>query len=227
VSLERRSLLRPAASVRLVDLPGERLALAVRIRLFCSDSSRLLTAALRAGEALGVEGYLLDLRNCPGGVLEEAVSSAELMLPCHRPIAQTRRGGKAPEYVYTSCELPSGQFTKRASAPLAPSGARVAVLLNNASASAAEAFSSALRDNGRALLYGERSFGKARVQFFFPLEESGGLKLTVKSWAGPKGSSVEGRGLAPDVACRREDNVPKSEPVDACAAAALRYVAAR
>ena len=93
LALERRLLLRPPASVRLVELPGGHLVMAIRIRLFTSESTRLVAASLRAGEALGVDGYTFDLRNCPGGVLEEAITSAELMLPCGRVIAQTRRGG--------------------------------------------------------------------------------------------------------------------------------------
>lgn len=224
LSVERRALARPPLASHLLSAPGGQLAAYIRVRYFSSATTAGLARALRAGEALGVDGLVLDLRNNPGGVLEEAVSSASLLLPCGRTVAGIWRNGARPEQLYTSCALPAAQFD--AQPPIAPGQRpRVALLLNGGTASAAEVFSAALRDNGRARLFGERSFGKSRIQFFFP-QDAGGLRLTVKTWRGPGGGDVERgrRGMEPDVACRGGP-APLEEQPDSCVSAALRYIA--
>jgi carboxyl-terminal processing protease len=208
----------------MLDVDRRRSVLYLRLRYFSSAATTALASALRAGEVEGVDGYLIDLRDNPGGVLEEAVASAAMLLPCGDVVAETRRGGIRPEYSYRACSLPPAQFD--AVPPIAPGAPRVAVLINGGSASSAEVFTSALRDNGRGRLFGSRSFGKARVQFFFPLGDGfGGLKLTVKTWTGPRGRSVERgtAGILPDVECRAPP-APLDEQPDGCTAVALRYL---
>lgn len=221
VRLERRALQQPAVTVRALPLPRGGLAAYVRIRYFSSDGTAALRLALLEGEVDGVDGYVFDLRNDPGGVLEEAVASAAMLLPCGAVVARTQRGG-VDDISYRACELPAGQF---ASPPMAQlSAAQAVVLLDGGSASAAEVFAGALRDNGRARLLGERSFGKSSVQFFFP-QADGGLKLTVKKWLTPKRRDVgaQPRGLLPDDVCV---DYPRAlgATQDACLRAALRML---
>ena len=229
LSLQRRSLLLPPVPPpELLPLPGPRggAALYVRVRYFSSEASADLARALRYGVAFGARSFVVDVRNNPGGVLEEAVASAALLAPCGSRLAQTRRADDAPPDVrYVACELPAGQFTAPLRAPIVPPDAAVSVLINAGSASAAEAFAAAARDARQARLLGTRSFGKAAVQFFFPLADGGGLRLTVRKWLTPaKGADVSRapRGLRPDAACADQPRAPGDAAADACVMQALR-----
>lgn len=112
--------------------------------------------------------------------------------------------------------------------PVQLTTAPVAVLANTNSASASEVFAAALRDNGRGPIIGERTFGKGLVQFFFPLGDGSGLKLSVLKWVSPGGSDTDAQvGLAPDVACSDfPRGVVRGGPVDACIVEAERRLEA-
>lgn len=218
------------------DVAGAKRALLLRLRYVSSAGTAALADALAgaAGSRGGVAGVVLDLRGNPGGVMEEAVASAALLLPSGAVVAQTWRGGTAPEEVFVTGALPRGQFADPARPPVPGlASAPVVVLVDRSTASAAELLAAALRDSrGATTLLGERTFGKAAVQFFFPLgDDQGGLRLTVKTWATPRGVSVAAggggaaRGLAPDVACA-DHPAPAGEPPDACVRAALALIAA-
>ncbi|GLC39872.1 hypothetical protein PLESTB_001311400 [Pleodorina starrii] len=205
MDVERRDLPQPAIKVSKIPMgpPGFYVTY-VRLLYFGSETTEGLEAALRHHEGSpGNLGYVLDLRNNPGGVFEEAIASASLFLKRGSVIAKTIRGPEeVVDTVWQAGALPPDVF------PSLPGRLAVkpAVLLaNRSTASASEVFVGALRDNGRAPLVGERTFGKGLVQYYFPLREGkdGGLRVTVAKYLTPSGYDISGRkaGLAPDRAC--------------------------
>jgi len=135
----------------------------------------------------GMTSLVLDLRNNPGGLLDAAVDVAE---PFFR---------KGELIVYTQGRKPSDRDDYRAEADGEPLNMPVAVLINSGSASAAEILTGALKDTGRAVIVGERSFGKGSVQSVFKLNNGEGLRLTTAKYYTPSGVSIHEKGIAPNV----------------------------
>ncbi len=165
----------------------------VRVRAFQESSNEELERALveihaEAGEPL--EGLVLDLRDNPGGLLDQAVRIADLWLSDGLIVyTQGRRkeqrqdflaheGGTEPDYP-------------------------IAVLVNGGSASASEIVAGALQDQRRALIVGEETFGKGSVQTVFPLEGDHGLRLTTALYYTPSGRSIQEVGISPDIVVPR------------------------
>jgi carboxyl-terminal processing protease len=143
--------------------------------------------ALQAQAGGHLRGIVLDLRNNPGGVLDAAVEVSDAFL--ERGIIVTAEG-RAPE----------ASFRMDAEAGDLARGARVAVLVNEGSASAAEIVAGALHDNGRGTLMGRKTFGKGSVQTVLPLTDGQALKLTTSKYFTPSGVSIHERGITPDIA---------------------------
>ncbi|MGB5131007.1 MAG: S41 family peptidase [Steroidobacteraceae bacterium] len=143
--------------------------------------------ALQAQAGGHLRGIVLDLRNNPGGVLDAAVEVSDAFL--ERGIIVTAEG-RAPE----------ASFRMDAAAGDLSRGARIAVLVNEGSASAAEIVAGALHDNGRATLLGRKTFGKGSVQTVLPLTGGQALKLTTSRYFTPSGVSIHERGIEPDIA---------------------------
>lgn len=135
----------------------------------------------------GVHSLVIDLRNNPGGLLEAAVDVVE---PFFR---------KKELIVYTKGRKPSDQEEFRAQTDGPTVSLPVAVLINAGSASAAEIVTGALKDTGRAIVVGERSFGKGSVQSVFKLENGEGLRLTTARYYTPSGTTIHERGITPHV----------------------------
>ncbi len=134
-----------------------------------------------------LRGYVIDLRNNPGGLLDQAVSVSGAFLG-HGEIVSTR--GRDPEET-ARFSARSGDLTK---------GKPVIVLINGGSASASEIVAGALQDHRRATLVGTRSFGKGSVQTIIPLGSgNGALRLTTARYFTPSGRSIQAKGIAPDV----------------------------
>jgi len=164
------------------------------------------TTGADVGQALGalqklaagrLRGIVLDLRNNPGGVLDAAVEVSDAFL--ERGVIVTAEG-RAPE----------ATFRMDAAAGDLAHGARIAVLVNQGSASAAEIVAGALHDNGRATLFGRRTFGKGSVQTVLPLADGQALKLTTSRYFTPSGVSIHQRGIEPDVPL--PDVAPAGDP---------------
>lgn len=133
-----------------------------------------------------LQGVVLDLRNNPGGLLDQAVAVSDRFLPGELPIVSTRgRGGR---------RMMEEKSHDRDTEPAYP----MAVLVNGGSASASEIVAGALQDNARATLFGQTTFGKGSVQTVIELEDGSGLKLTVARYYTPKGRSIQERGIIPD-----------------------------
>jgi carboxyl-terminal processing protease len=139
---------------------------------------------LNGGKEL--RGLVLDLRNNPGGLLDQAVAISDRFLPGNLPIVSTRgRNGR------NASEERSKDRDTEASYP-------VVVLVNAGSASASEIVAGALQDHGRAVIMGTQTFGKGSVQTVIELEDGSGLKLTIARYYTPKGRSIQERGITPD-----------------------------
>jgi carboxyl-terminal processing protease len=141
-----------------------------------------------------LKGYIVDLRNNPGGLLNQAVEIANAFVDSG-DIVSTR--GRSPD---------QGQrYTARPGVNLSQQKP-VVVLINGGSASASEIVSGALQDLKRATLIGTRSFGKGSVQTILPLGENGALKLTTARYYTPSGRSIQARGIEPDI--KVLENIP-------------------
>ena len=134
-----------------------------------------------------VKGYVIDLRNNPGGLLDQAISVSDAFLE-RGEIVSTR--GRDPEETQRFSAKP-GDLTK---------GKPVIVLINGGSASASEIVAGALQDHRRATLVGTRSFGKGSVQTIIPLGSgNGALRLTTARYFTPSGRSIQAKGISPDI----------------------------
>jgi len=134
----------------------------------------------------GLKGLVIDLRNNPGGVLDAAVQVADDFLD-HGTI------------VSAEGRTPAARFRVEAKAGDISNGAKLVLLVNGGSASAAEILAAALHDNGRATLIGRRTYGKGTVQTIMPLSNGQALKLTTSRYFTPTGVSINGVGILPDV----------------------------
>jgi len=162
----------------------------LRISQFSETTGPDTQAAVRALEEQSsgrLRGLVLDLRNNPGGVLDAAVEVSDCFLDSGTIVSAE---GRAEESRFRM-EAMKGDLSR---------GAPIAVLVNEGSASAAEIVAGALRDNGRAKLLGQKTFGKGSVQTVLPLEDGQALKLTTSRYFTPSGVSIHERGIQPDVA---------------------------
>ncbi|MDB6127861.1 MAG: carboxyl-terminal protease [Verrucomicrobia bacterium] len=135
----------------------------------------------------GIDSLIIDLRGNPGGLLDAAVEVAEPFFK------------KSELIVYTQGRKPGDREDYRATADGDPLVLPIAVLINAGSASAAEVVTGALKDTGRAVIVGERSFGKGSVQSIFKLKNGEGLRLTTARYFTPGGVSIHEKGIEPQV----------------------------
>jgi len=135
----------------------------------------------------GIDSLVIDLRNNPGGLLDAAVEVAEPFFK------------KGELIVYTQGRKPTDREDLLADGDGEPLTLPVAVLINAGSASAAEIVTGALKDTGRAVIVGERSFGKGSVQTVFNLKNGEGMRLTTARYYTPSGVSIHEKGIAPQV----------------------------
>lgn len=159
-----------------------------RINAFNRDSARDLKTRLASVKADGIDlrGLVIDLRNNPGGVLQGAVEMADGFLD-EGVIVTTRGRNSAMQMEF---EAHPGQWL--AEVPLV-------LLVDRGTASASEVLAGALQDHGRAVIVGERTFGKGSVQSVLPLRNGGGIKLTTARYYTPSGRSIQAQGIRPDV----------------------------
>ncbi|PNU20813.1 peptidase S41 [Geothermobacter hydrogeniphilus] len=144
-------------------------------------------AALKkeSGDA-GLGGLILDLRNNPGGLLDQAVAVSDTFL-------------SSGLIVYTEGRELESQMTFSAHAEGTEPNYPMVVLIDGGSASASEIVAGALQDHHRALVLGTRSFGKGSVQTILPLADGAGLRLTTARYFTPSGTSIQARGITPDI----------------------------
>lgn len=145
-----------------------------------------------------LKGLVLDLRNNPGGLLDSAIQISDAFL-------DKDKKGKPEMIVYTQGRLPGSKFTAMANPGDILHHAPMVVLINNGSASASEIVAGALKDNKRAIILGTRSFGKGSVQTVLPLDNKRGIKLTTALYFTPSGTSIQAKGITPDIVVEEVD----------------------
>ena len=159
----------------------------LRLRAFNENSSnQLKKAILQIEKNNKLVGYILDLRNNPGGLLSQAIKISDLFLN-DGEIVSTRGRNNADSRKY---------FAKKGDKI---DGKPLIVLINNGSASASEIVAGALQDQKRAVLLGETTFGKGSVQSIIPLKNNGAIRLTVSKYYLPSGKSISEVGIVPDI----------------------------
>ena len=159
----------------------------VRIKSFNENSDNQFLKSIKKFEKNSkIKGYVIDLRNNPGGLLNQAINitdffldDGEIVSTKGRNISETRK------------------FFARKGDEI--NGKPIVVLINNGSASASEIFAGALKDHKRAIILGENSYGKGSVQSIIPLKNGGGMRLTISKYYLPSGKSISEVGVTPDI----------------------------
>ena len=159
----------------------------IRLKSFNENSDKQFLKSLKKFEKnTKIKGYVIDLRNNPGGLLTKAINitdfflnDGEIVSTKGRNVSETRKF-----------------FAKRGDET---NGKPVIVLINYGSASASEIFAGALKDHKRAIILGENSYGKGSVQSIIPLRNGGGIRLTISKYYLPSGKSISEVGVTPDI----------------------------
>ncbi|MBR1605729.1 MAG: S41 family peptidase [Alphaproteobacteria bacterium] len=161
----------------------------VRISSFNEDVDTMVKKAVANSQKKlknKAKGLVLDLRNNPGGLLDQAVAVSDLFLD-KGEIVSTRSRNEEDNVKYSAKE---GDVL---------GGLPIVVLINDGSASASEIVAGALQDHKRAVILGEKSFGKGSVQTLIPLANYGAMRLTTARYYTPSGRSIQAKGIEPDV----------------------------
>ncbi|MCK8044995.1 S41 family peptidase [Shewanella sp. 1CM18E] len=159
----------------------------IRLSSFQENTTPKLVKQLSAWQSTELNGIILDLRNNPGGLLDQAITIADLFLDKGRIVATEGRFFDANSDYYASPQ------TMAANIP-------ITVLINKGSASASEVLAAALQDNGRATVIGQTSFGKGTIQSLIPtLMDGNAIKLTIAKYTTPNGKDIHSKGIEPDI----------------------------
>ncbi|MGE5262166.1 MAG: S41 family peptidase [Acidobacteriota bacterium] len=178
-------------------LPGTNIA-HLRLMGFSQGVSQQLKQALAEMQQQGVVGVILDLRNNPGGLLNEAVNTTSQFLSSGDVLLEQDARGQT---VHVAVK-PGGVAT----------GMPMVVLINNGSASASEIVAGALQDAGRARLVGETTFGTGTVLSEFPLSDGSAMMLAIQEWLTPNGRVIWHKGITPDDAVTQPDGGTQLTP---------------
>ena len=164
----------------------------IRLKSFNENSDKQFLKSIKEFEKkLKIKGYVLDLRNNPGGLLQQAINITDFFLEDGEIVST--KGRKISE---------TRKFFARKGDEI--KGKPIIVLINNGSASASEIFAGALKDHKRAIILGENSYGKGSVQSIIPLMNGGGMRLTISKYYLPSGKSISEVGVTPDILVEEE-----------------------
>ena len=164
----------------------------IRLKSFNENSDKQFLKSVKEFEKKPkIKGYVLDLRNNPGGLLQQAINITDFFLEDGEIVST--KGRKISE---------TRKFFARKGDQI--KGKPIVVLINNGSASASEIFAGALKDHKRAIILGENSYGKGSVQSIIPLRNGGGMRLTISKYYLPSGKSISEVGVTPDILVEEE-----------------------
>ena len=159
----------------------------IRLTSFNENSSTQIKEKIeKLNKNKNLKGYILDLRNNPGGLLSQAIEISDFFL-------------ENGEIVSTRSRQPSENRKWFAKKGDLINGKTLLVLINYGSASASEIVAGALKDHKRAIILGENSYGKGSVQSIIPLKNKGAIRLTIAKYYLPSGKSISGVGISPDI----------------------------
>ncbi len=159
----------------------------VRLTAFNENSSNQLKKKINEfNKNNNLKGYILDLRNNPGGLLSQAIKISDFFLTEGEIVStKSRKESENRKWLANKGDITEGKT--------------LIILINNGSASASEIVAGALRDNKRAILIGENSYGKGSVQSIIPLKNKGAIRLTISKYYLPSGKSISEIGVMPDI----------------------------
>ncbi|WP_417263354.1 S41 family peptidase [Celeribacter sp.] len=200
------SIIRDTIKLTAVRSRVEDHAIVLRVTTFNDQTYPNLESGLKEGiEELGgidnVDGIIVDLRNNPGGLLDQAIKVSDAFLD-EGEIVSTR--GRSPEES-TRVNATAGDLAE---------GKPIVVLINGGSASASEIVSGALQDHHRAVVVGTKSFGKGSVQTVMPLRSDGAMRLTTARYYTPSGRSIQALGISPDIVVQQPPRQPVTEETE-------------
>ncbi len=189
-------------SIPIISVKSEQLEegyVLLRVTTFSENTTRELHKALRKHRKNGpIKGVVLDLRNNPGGLLEQAVTVTDTFI-------------SKGMIVYTQGKDERSRRDYLAKPSNSDEDSPMVVLTNAGSASASEIVAGALQDHKRALLMGEKTFGKGSVQVVIPLSDGSGVKMTTALYYTPSGRSIQAQGIEPDLLIPFEVPVSKKD----------------
>ena len=201
------SIIRDTIEIKAVKARTEGKTIVLRVSSFTSKTYPNLKDSLEkeikaAGGLENVNGVVVDLRNNPGGLLNQAIRVSDAFLESGEIVStRGRAAGDAERYNATPGDLTNGK--------------PVVVLINGGSASASEIFAGALQDHHRAIIVGTKSFGKGSVQTIIPLSSDGAaMRLTTARYYTPSGRSIQSLGVSPDILVKqrvRSDEDPEKD----------------
>ena len=178
----------------------------IRLKVFDENSGKEIQDAIKdiKNHNSNIRGYIFDLRNNPGGLLVEAIKISDAFLTDGEIVSTKGRDPKDIK-VYSAKSKKVDMID----------GKPIIVLINEGSASASEIVTGALKDNKRAIIIGEKSYGKGSVQSIMPLSNGGGLRLTTAKYYLPGGETIEDIGVMPDIIVqRKKDNFKFNDPAN-------------
>jgi carboxyl-terminal processing protease len=194
--VERAELEMPVSSWSLI--PGTDVA-HLRLSSFSENSAEKLEGTIAEAQSAGAERFVLDLRDNPGGLVEQAEEVAALFLP-------------AESGVYIRKDADGSEEETSVPEANEPLNAPLVVLVNEGSSSSSEIVAGALRDNDRAEVLGETTFGTGTVLSEYPLSDGSAILLGVAEWLTPNGDSIRGSGIEPDVEVELEEGQEPNTP---------------
>ncbi len=164
----------------------------IKLKSFNENSDKQFIKKIKEYEKKKLTGYIIDLRNNPGGLLNQAIAITDFFLEQGEIVSTKGRRISETRKFFAR----TGDGVK---------GKPVIVLINNGSASASEIFAGALKDHKRAIILGENSYGKGSVQSIIPLKNGGGMRLTISKYYLPSGKSISEVGVSPDILVKEQE----------------------
>jgi carboxyl-terminal processing protease len=186
LTLTRETITRKSAWTRTLE-PGYGYLRVSNFQTHTANDAQRVIETLKEENNGELKGLILDLRNNPGGILSGAVAISDLFL-------------EEGLIVYTEGRISDSKLSFSAKPVDLINGAPLIVLVNNGSASASEIVAGALQDHKRALIMGQKTFGKGSVQTILPMTNESALKLTTARYFTPSGRSIQASGITPDIA---------------------------
>lgn len=196
-SITREKISVPSVKLEYKTSGNKKIAV-LKISQFGDDTQNLLSQFAKEIVSSKANGIVVDLRDDPGGYLDTAISASSLFLENGKIVViESDKDGSKKEY------KSSGEAILK--------NLPIVILVNGGSASASEIFAGALKDNGRAKLVGEKTFGKGSVQEIEPLLGGSSLKVTIAKWLTPSGTEINKVGITPEFVVADSDD-PNSDP---------------
>ena len=167
----------------------------IKIDTFGLNIDKDFSKEIETLKSKGMKGLILDLRSNPGGALDSAVAVSDMLIGEGEIVTIKDKSGKEDVYTSDKNEL----------------GMSICVLINEESASASEVVSAALRDHKKAVLIGQKTYGKGVVQSVYDLKDGTGLRLTTAKYFTPSGECIDGIGIMPDIEVKLPEGIKYSD----------------